>query len=134
MEKLLILLPFFLLLLILSFLFARMGWKQLERDFLAVKKSFPDLKRIGYSTMIINEVTYSSSVVIYVAKEGLFLKPTFFLKPTHNSLFIPWHVIRERTHIKSNSYRSYMIGDRFVSISLPLKICLAIEKKANITL
>lgn len=128
MRIVLLLLPFVFLFLIITFLFSRMGWKQLERDFLAVKKRFSETKRIGITSMTVNEVTYLSGVVVYVSKEGVLLKPMFFLKPTHRDLFIPWHNLSERRHIKSNQYRSYMVGKRFVTIDLPIKTCLAIEK------
>ncbi|QSQ16348.1 hypothetical protein [Myxococcus landrumensis] len=78
------------------------GWRKLGRRY-ATKQAMPD-QNIRGTTVRVGLSHYRSSVTVGADEDGLYLSPTFLLRPFHPPLLIPWAALRARTRQSDWSY------------------------------
>ena len=89
---------------VLMFIFHRLGWQQLEKNYLAENK-IVDSINIGIASLGVGDISYRNSVFIKLNKEGIYIRPIFFLW-FHKTLFIKWNAVKT-TQVKKNILTTY---------------------------
>ncbi|GAB4092053.1 hypothetical protein [Flaviaesturariibacter terrae] len=71
---------------------AKRGWDKLAAEY---RYDLPfDGRRIGITSAGINGVGYRNCLVLWIGRDGFYLKPVFLFRLFHPPLLIPWRDVR----------------------------------------
>lgn len=109
---------FLLLTSAVSYILSAMAWQPLSNRLPEHEFTGEVLYKVKPIFLEINEVSYTRCITIIVGRTGFVMKPSFFLKPFHNDLFVPWHLLKEQKQIGTSAVKILVVKELEIKISM----------------
>lgn len=114
MDKIAFLFPYLLvgLPLLASFYFSKVGWKELEENYLSEETFIGE--RIGIISALVGNIKHKNSIILSYNQSGLYLKPIIFFRLFQRPVLIPWEYIEE---VRSKKFLFYAYKELVIESS-----------------
>jgi hypothetical protein len=114
MDKIAFLFPYLLvgLPLLASFYFSKVGWEELEENYLSEETFIGE--RIGIISALVGNIRHKNSIILSFNQSGLYLKPIIFFRLFQKPVLIPWGYVEE---VRSKKFLFYTYKELVIESS-----------------
>ncbi len=102
---------------------AKLGWSRLTAQYRAPRE--PDGKKLGGASGLIGTASYAGVINLWLAREGLYLRPMALFRWYHPALLIPWSQVGEVLERDKGTYLKFTLDQT------PIELVLAGPHRAD---